>query len=124
MNGKMVRTRGRDCRIVTRGQLRRGVSTSIHSELAIDLGSIPYFGILLPSDPGSPYISSHSLTPSSSPSSSIPSSSGHGELQYASLTMLTIVLLLLQSTTSTLRRSSVTLLVRSSSDFLVKCKSS
>ena len=78
----MVRTRGRDGGIVRRGQPRRGVSTSMHGELAIDLGNIPFSGIL-PSDPSSPYISSHSSTPSSSPSSSIPSSSGHGEFRHA-----------------------------------------
>ena len=78
----MVRTRGSG-RIVRRGQPRRGVSTSMHGELAIDLGNIPYSGILPSSDPGSPYISSHSSTPSSSPSSSIPSSSGHGEFWHA-----------------------------------------
>ena len=203
----MVRTRGRDGRIVRRGQPRRGVSTSMHGELAIDLGNLPYSGILPSSDPGSPYISSHSSTPSSSPSSSIPSSSGqenfgmliHTPLyhlvllvfQYhqdhhpllrltirvslnhstrlrvfhstlplvhlcspplvhwcrllliplstphllhlsrlllalckASLTMLTMVPLLLQSITSPLRRSSVTLMVGSSSDFLEEGKSS
>ena len=67
----MVRTRVRDGRIVRRGQPRRGVSISMQDELAIDLGNIPYFGIIPPSDPGSPYISSHSSTPSSSPSSSM-----------------------------------------------------
>ncbi|KAK8470354.1 hypothetical protein PHAVU_004G119050 [Phaseolus vulgaris] len=40
----MVRTRGRDGRIVRRGQPRRGVSTSMHGELAIDLGNLPYSG--------------------------------------------------------------------------------
>ena len=79
----MVWTRGRDGMIVRRGQPRRGVSTSMHGELAIDLGNLPYSGILPSSDPGTPYISSHSSTPSSSPSSSIPSSSGHGEFRHA-----------------------------------------
>ena len=79
----MVRTRGRDGRIVRCEQLRRGVSTLMHGELAIDLGNIPYSGILPPSDPGSPYISSHSSTPFSNPSSSIPLSSGHGEFRHA-----------------------------------------
>jgi len=55
----------------------------MHKQLAIDLGSIPYFGILPSSDPGSPYISSHSSTSSSSPSSSTPSSSRHGEFRCA-----------------------------------------
>jgi len=33
----MVRTRGRDGSMVRRGQLRRGVSTWMHGQLAIDL---------------------------------------------------------------------------------------
>ena len=81
----MVRTRGRDGSIVRRNQRRRGVPTSLHGELAIDLGRIPYSG-LSPSSDGNSH-GSHSSTPSSSfpsssthssnPSSSIPSSSHH-----------------------------------------------
>jgi len=55
----------------------------VHSQLAIDLGSIPYCGILPASDASSPYISFHSSTSSSSLSSSTPSSSSHGKFQYA-----------------------------------------
>ena len=41
----MVRTRGRDGSIVRRDQPRRGVPTSLHGELAINLGRIPYSGL-------------------------------------------------------------------------------
>ena len=192
----MVRTRGRNGSTVRSGQSRHGVSTSMHGQLVIDLGSIPYSSILLASDVGSPHISSHSSTPSSSPSSSTPSTPTmnnfsiliHTPLyhlithifhhlhtllvfQYQQgrhslfrltitvslhhstrlgvfhssplliplskphllplfqpllplcmtlLTMLTMVPLPLQSTTSPLRMSNVTLLVGSSSDFLVR----
>ena len=45
----------------------------MHGQLTIDLGSILYSDLLSACDDGSPCLSFHSLTPSSSPSSSIPS---------------------------------------------------
>jgi len=76
----MVRTRRRDgCSIVRCGQPKRGVSTSMHGQLDIDVGTIPYYGILPAFDAGSPHLSSHSSTSSSSSSCSTFSSSDHGQ---------------------------------------------
>ena len=78
----MVKTRVRNGSIFSRGQSRHGVSTLMHGQLAIELGNIPYSGLLPTSDVGSPHLSSYSSTPSSTLSSSNLSSSGHQHFLY------------------------------------------
>ena len=74
----MVRTRGRHSFINRCGQPKCGVHPSMHGQLAIDLGHIPYFGLSTGSDGGSLHASSNSTTLSSSILlSSIPSSFSH-----------------------------------------------
>jgi len=75
----MVRTRGKDGSVLRCGNVQRGVSTSMHGHLAVELGNIPYSSsfpkangkksIPYPSTPSSSFLSS------STPSSYTPSSS-------------------------------------------------
>jgi len=57
----VIRTGGRDGSIVRCGQPRRGVPTSMHGQLAINLGIIPYSDLSPMSNARSPHISSHAL---------------------------------------------------------------
>jgi len=43
--GEMPRTRGRDDFVIKHNNARRGVHTSMHGRLAIELGFIPYSGL-------------------------------------------------------------------------------
>jgi len=52
----MVRNIERDDSIVRHGQARRGVPTSMHGQLAVDMGSIPCFGLSPASDAVIPFI--------------------------------------------------------------------
>lgn len=52
---KMVRTRGRDGSIVKRGKPRHGVVRSMHGQLVVDLGSIPYSDLSTGFHDGSPH---------------------------------------------------------------------
>ena len=64
--GEMSRTIGRDGSVIRHNNARRGVHTSMHDRLAIELGSIPYSG------PSNQSRFPQSFTPSSStPSSSL-----------------------------------------------------
>jgi len=51
----MVRTRGRDGSIVKRGKPRHGVVRSMHGQLVVDLGSIPYSDLSTGFHDGSPH---------------------------------------------------------------------
>ena len=70
----MVRTRGKDGSVLRCGNIRCGVSTSMHGHLAIELGNIPYSSSF-PITDGQKSIPHPSTLSSSFPSSSTPSSS-------------------------------------------------
>lgn len=89
----MVRIRDKDGSIVRRGQPRRRVPTSMHGQLIIDQGHMPYYDLSIGSDGRSLHAFSHSSTMSSSiplsytpfsiPPSSIPSSSNHQRFRFS-----------------------------------------
>jgi len=73
----MPRTIGRDGSVIRHNNARRGVHTSMHGRLAIELGSIPYSGPSPKSRFPQSFTPSSSTPSSSTPSSSTPSSSFH-----------------------------------------------